>query len=113
MHYQAFNTQSFKCSLKIILFAFVLLLQLEAAPHEPPEKLVAFQQETTPARPGRRIAAQFPAPSHTSTPMTKPHVETAQPRPTAPRVCIYCILILIFLLEDVKNQLQHWHFMFQ
>jgi hypothetical protein len=56
---------------------------MEAAPHEPPEKLVAFQDETqvqTQAAP--RLAARFPGPSATSTPMPKSQEE---PKPRQPR----------------------------
>ncbi|XP_060591570.1 protein fantom-like isoform X2 [Ruditapes philippinarum] len=57
--------------------------EMEAAPHEPPEKLVAFQDETqvqTQAAP--RLAARFPGPSATSTPMPKSQEE---PKPRQPR----------------------------
>ncbi|KAL4234620.1 Protein fantom [Mactra antiquata] len=55
---------------------------MEAAPQEPPEKLVSFDESRVHARPGPRVAAQFPPPSATSTPMQK--AEEPKPRHTAP-----------------------------
>ncbi|XP_053402324.1 protein fantom-like isoform X7 [Mercenaria mercenaria] len=57
--------------------------QMEAAPQEPPEKLVAFKDESqVQTQTAPRLAARFPGPSATSTPMPKPREE---PPPRQPR----------------------------
>ncbi|XP_052817311.1 protein fantom-like isoform X2 [Mya arenaria] len=59
--------------------------ELEAAPQEPPEKLVAFQDTSSmqeQPRVGKRMAPQFPGPSAHSTPAAKPrdHMEDREHR---------------------------------
>lgn len=61
---------------------------MEAAPQEPPEKLVAFQDESQ-VQAAPRLAARFPGPSATSTPMPKPREDPKPREPRHPKVGLF------------------------
>lgn len=90
---------SIQCTFRPVVYSVLLRASkfqtMEAAPQEPPEKLVAFDESRVHTRPGPRMAAQFPGPSATSTPMEKAQ-EQPKPRSSkqAPRVRHFFMLFV-------------------